>query len=45
MRFTHKGTRITLHSLKADLSKCTAISANVQKGARRFLGGDPQPRA
>jgi len=35
MRFTHKGTRITLHGLKADLSKCTAISAGKLKGLIR----------
>jgi len=35
MRFTHKGTRITLHGLKADLSKCTATSAGKLKGLIR----------
>jgi len=35
MRFTHKGTRITLHGLRTDLSKCTAISAGKLKGLIR----------
>ena len=35
MRFTRKGARITLHGLKADLSKCTAISAGKIKGLIR----------